>query len=98
MDQITRQQAALLLVRFFGFYLLFYGVLGLLDAPGYWMRSTFAHPHSAGHSMFDSSYDVNLLMYYLKEAAHFVIGARLFRQPRKLAEILIKPLVDTPEI
>ena len=31
--------------------------------------------------MLDSSYDVNLLMYYLKEAAHFVIGARPFRQP-----------------
>src|SRR2546426_457215 len=73
MDRLTLNQAALLLVRFFGFYLLFYFVLGLLDAPGYWMRSTFSHPHSATHSLFDTSYDVNLLMYYLREAAHFII-------------------------
>ena len=98
MDQLTLKQAATLLVRFFGCYLLFYAVLGLLDAPGYWLRSSFSHPHSAEHSTFNTAYDVNLLMYYLREAAHFVIGLYLFRQPRKWAEILMKPLVDTKEI
>jgi hypothetical protein len=98
LDRLTLNQAALLLVRFFGAYLLFYGVLGLLDAPGYWMRSTFSHPHSATHSMFDTSYDVNLLMYYLREAAHFAIGLYVFRQPWKWAGILTKPFVNAPEI
>jgi hypothetical protein len=98
MNQLTLKQAAVLLVRFFGFYLLFFGTLDLLYAPGYWMRSTFSHPHSAAHSLLDSSYDVNLLTYYLREAAHFVIGLYLFRKPWKLAEILSKPLANRPEI
>ncbi len=97
MNQLTLRQAALLLVRFFGFYLLFYAAIDLLYAPGYWMRSTFSHTHSVAHSVLDSSFDVNLLTYYLREAAHFLIGLYLFRKPWKLAEILTKPFATTPE-
>jgi hypothetical protein len=90
MDQITLKQAALLLVRFFGFYLLFYAAIDLVYFPGYWMRSTFSHSHTAGYSGLDSSYDVNLLMYWLREGAHVVVGMVLLGRPAKLAEFLTK--------
>jgi hypothetical protein len=94
MNHITLRQAATLLVRFFGFYLLFYAALGLLDFPGYWMRSTFSHPHTASHSQLDSSYDVNFVMYWLREGAHVVVGMFLLGQPKKLAEFLTKRIGD----
>jgi len=98
MNQLTLKQVAFLFVRFFGFNLLFYAALGILDAPGYWMRSTFSHPQTASHSLLDKSYDVNFVMFYLREAAHIVFGMYFFAQPRKLAELLIKPFSETPKI
>ena len=98
MNHLTLKQAALLLVRFFGFYLLLYAALGLLDFPGYWMRSTFSHPHTASYSRLDSSYDVNLLMYWLKEGVHIVVGMVLLGQPQNLAQFLTKRVGDDPKV
>jgi hypothetical protein len=98
MNHITLKQAAILLVRFFGFYLLFYAAIDLVYFPGYWMRSTFSHYRTAGYSGLDSSYDVNLLMYSLREGAHIVVGMVLPGKPRKLAEFLTKRVSDDPKV
>jgi hypothetical protein len=99
MDRLTAKQVATLLVRFLGFNLLLYGVIGLLDAPGYWIRSSFGHGnHHLSGNWLDRSYDINLLMYYLREAAHFIVGLFLFRKPGGLAHILTKPFASDPEI
>jgi len=84
---MTLKQVATLLVRFFGFQLLFYGVLGLVDFPGYWVRSTFSH--SLRHS-FDTSFDVTLVAYCAREALHFVAGMYFLGQARKVAEVLLR--------
>jgi hypothetical protein len=98
MNYLTLKQAAILLVRFFGFYLLFYAAIDLVYFPGYWMRSTFSHAHTASYSSLDSSYDVNFLMYWLREGAHVVVGMVLLGKPKKLAEFLTKRVEDDPKV
>jgi hypothetical protein len=90
-NAITLKQAAILFVRFFGFTLLFYAVLGIFDLPGYWIRSTFGHgSHHFTGDWLDRSYDIYFAMYLVREAIHIVVGMYLIGQPGKLAEILQK--------
>jgi hypothetical protein len=89
---LTLRQAAILIVRFFGFYLLFYAVLGIADFPGYWIRSTYSHTGSFAHTSLDTSFDITFLMYLLRQAIHIIAGMYFVGQPRKLADWLIKTI------
>ena len=96
MIPVTLEQAAILLVRFFGFYLLFFLPFNLTEFPSYWLRSPFSPLHPTARNSFDISYDVSFVMFCVRQVGHLVLGAFFFRRPQKLATLLLKHLGDVP--
>ena len=96
MISLTLEQAALLLARFFGFYLLFFLPFNLTELPSYWLRSSFSPLHAVGRGSFDGSYDLSLVMFCARQVGHLVLGAFFFRQPHKLAALLLKHFGGMP--
>ena len=96
MTPITLEQAAILIVRFFGFYLLFLIPFNLTELPSYWLRSSFSPLHAVGRGAFDGSYDLALVMFCVRRVAELVFGAFFFREPRRLATLLLKPFGGLP--
>ena len=90
MIPITLKQAATLIVRFFGFYLLFFLPFNLTELPFYWLRSSFSPLHPVARSSYDVSYDISLIMFCARQVGHLVLGSFFFRQPHKLAGLLLK--------
>ncbi len=94
MNSLTLKQAATLLVRFLGFYLLFCLVFNLTEFPPYWLRSNFSRVGTLSHVSHDASYDVSLMMFCVRQLGYSIFGVFFFLRPRKLAGLLMETFDD----
>lgn len=95
---LTLNNAALLIARFLGFYLIFYAFVDLTYYPGYWIHSTFSHSGSLPHGSLDISSDLAFVMFCVREAMHFLFGIYLLGQPRRFVAFLVKTASDTETV
>lgn len=96
MNTLTLKQAATLMARFFGFYLLFCLVFNLTEFPPYWLRSNFSRIGGLSRVSHDASYDVSLLMFCTRQIGYSVFGLFFFLRPGKLAGLLMESFDDPP--
>ena len=96
MNSPVLNQAATLVVRFFGFYLLFYLPFNLTEFPAYWLRSSFSRVNIVMRVSHDPSYDVSFLMFCVRQIGYLVFGIFFFRRPQKLAGLLMEYFGDRP--
>lgn len=96
MNPLTHRQAATLIARFFGFYLLFCLAFNLTELPSYWLRSNFSRDFTHSRISHDASYDVSLVMFCVRQLGYSVFGLFFFLNPRKLAGLLMESFDDRP--
>jgi hypothetical protein len=95
MNNYTPTQLFAILLRIFAVGLLWNALLDFTYFPAYWMRSDVAHSHSG--IVLHSSYDVSLIMLYVRFGIHVVFGMYLLSRPQALAAKLAKGFVAPEE-